>query len=69
MIFVSPRPATAITTSISGSDGITRMPSVIRISNMSTRPPKYPAVIPTAHPNSTMITAAAKPTNSEMRAP
>jgi hypothetical protein len=42
---------------------------VIRISTVSTQPPKYPARMPTLPPTTIATTAAAKPTVSDIRPP
>ena len=69
MILEIPRPATAMMTNISGKAGITRTPSVTRMRIASNRPPLYPAARPIVQPTNTIMSAAVKPTNSEMRAP
>ena len=69
MMFQIERSSTAASAIASGRNGITRNQSVIRISTVSSRPPKNPAVIPISDPIAIVSTVAARPTNSEMREP
>ena len=62
-------PQIAATTIMSGTSGIAKKESVIRISTVSVTPPKYPARMPTAPPTRIATSVAANPTVSEIRAP
>ena len=62
-------PASAPTSSSSGSLGITSMRSVTRISVASNQPRNQPARIPTMPPTSTVPAPATSATSSELRVP
>jgi hypothetical protein len=61
--------STAPSTISRGSSGSVIMPSVMRISTASVRPPKYPAAIPTPSPMTPPNTVASSPTSSEICPP
>ena len=64
-----PLPRNATTASASRIAGNASCTSANRISTRSAQPPRYPATMPITAPMVPEISATARPTNSEIRAP